>query len=1029
MSIHDADAVFGLEYTNSVITTALKSCISGLLKLHGFNWLLEYPRHFSSLTWSTLQAKMNRSLLIHLYGLTLGLKKQDTVPTITWGKAMLQFLRAGVAPLSCHIWLNFCYLDQQQQQFDTPVGGKTTNKNSLKDLFLTSHYHKQNELVDILRVLHKGNTTDLVNNFENHLGSALLRDSFTHDEMILAMMSFEICVKTKPVLYSEAAQALYIFHHQKFTNEKDVPKVIQPNYANPLSPKSLLRDVSSDFPGRSKEIEKGIQLWLQQIAKLLPSDFDMYLKELILNNYPSEKKRILDMVIVEWAIFDPFGCHMEIIMEAMVQLIQSSNYIKRSAPYYAWIQSFNLSNGEEEDYTTKSIGYNIKTGAEINISRFNTKHDLAKVNGLEKILQRLTRVSSSSSASGIKSWIEDCLRVSSSDIIEQHIVWLTQQLNEEIENISSHHHSNSNTPFMSHLQVALMNPRVTSFAPFIVPTLLYNASDQLLAWLVRRKTEKVTTTASGAGKILIEYFSEGNQLSSKILITDLLRSRSKEYIDYLVGYLRENMQSTNPVAKNSRLWFSHHFLMPLLLEAGNELIIKKEPQEQGEKENKNVSLLCYQQFLNSPEDFGWFFRTPCTNDMNATLVANKLTWIGSYHLILPIRHIGLESLLQCMVQLETSKQQQLVDIWKNLWIPKQISLNENDSNNDTTNKSSTAMNTNTCDENDNDDKYRRRFNVPIDWVLQCIGLYDQAPAIVKQMMELFISIGIRSRIQQNEIVVDTIGKAETFTQQIMDLLLLSDAPEVDELFDLYLRLCQDMEATRQLDEDDMIRSIANILISLTEELKLRNRSNTEGTAAMDIDDHNHSKGNEEVEGEDDNNSNHNKGNTTDTDNENMKHLNTAITKTKRKLRRHRRMEKYQRRQNKRLNGNNNNHYNNNGGHKKKQKKLQQLLQHKKDEQLQVINDLFILIQRVLNFLLAILSGSDENSLCPIARQRVRNNLIHYFTLYEPLANLKRMDILPAAIQDDLQLIIDVCLELLSKNDSKLYNIIKNIFAS
>ncbi|CAO3623473.1 unnamed protein product [Cunninghamella blakesleeana] len=999
LSIQDGDDIFGLEYTNSVIITALKSCIGGLLKLHGFNWLLDYPSHLSYLTWKSLQTKTNHSLLIHLYGLSLGLKKNDTVPKISWAKALLHFLRAEVPPLSCHIWLNFCFIDQQQ--------GKKTNHadetNLLKDLFLTSSYINQDQLVAVLEILNKGNANEYVRAFENQLGTTLLRDSFTHDEMVLAMMTFEKCVKSNGVIYPEPTRSFYVYNHQKFINEKAKSKLIQSNYINPFSPKSLLSDLPSDFSNRSKEIEKGIQLWLQQIGKLQPSESNLYLKELILNNYPSDKKRVLDMVIIEWAIFDPFDCHMEVIINTMISLVGSSSYNKRSAPYYAWIQSFNLTSEDEGEggNAKKSIGYNIKTGAEIKISRFNnSKHDLTRTRGLEKILQKLTYASST----GTKLWIEDCLRMASSGIIEEHIAWLTKQLNHELENITS---PNASTPFMSHLQFALMNPRVISLAPFIVPILLHNASDQLLAWLVKKRTEKVTTTAAGAGKILIEYFSEGNQLSSKILITDLLRTRSKGYIDYLMGYLRINMESTDPSANNSRLWFDHHFLMPILLESGNELIKKNYHQKQ---QQYNVSLLLYQQLLSTPDDFNWFFKTPCANNMNISSIASKHTWINDYHLILPIRNIGLESLLQCMVQLDTFKQQQFVNIWKNLWLSK---------------KEPNNTSTIGADDNKNNDHHNLSFNVPIDWILQCIGLYDQAPAIVKQMIELFITIGIKSRIHQNQIVVDTIGKAETFTQQMMDLFLLSDTSEVDGLFDLYLRLCQDVEETRHLDESEMVRSTATILISLTEELKLRTKYTGKSSSASDKKDVTAMEVDNELENENSTTSDDYE-NTTDTDNEAVNKLDANANATtnknnsnnsKRQPRKQRQLEQYLKWKNKF-----------NYKRKRKQKKLQQKLLKQKKNEVQSMNVLFILVQRALNFLFAILSGSDENSLCPNARQKVRNDLIHCFTLYEPLANLKRMDLLPTSIQDDLQLIIDVCLELLSKNDSKIYNIVKHIFA-
>ncbi|KAI8097185.1 uncharacterized protein BX664DRAFT_383500 [Halteromyces radiatus] len=995
LSIHDADDEFGVQYTNTVIIGALRSCISGLLQQEGFNWLLDYPYHLSINTWNLLHSTSVTTFLIYLYGLSLGLKKQHTVSVSTWASSILQFLRVKLPLITCHIWLNFCHLEEQQQ--DTDI--KTTFLFTMESTFWE-------QLTDVLVLLENGNALELTEKLENQLGGTLLRKHFTKNEMTLALISLENMIRSQQARYPRLTHLLnlFVYRHaykgisnqrQSKKSKKQMKNKQQPKKeisldinVNPLA-RNMLCDISLDHGTRSLILQQRTQGWVQQMGILSPADFDMYLQNLIHDHYPSEKKFVLDMVLVDWAARDIFGCHMELIINTLINLLGSTTYNMRLAPYYAWIQAFNLT--YDDTISPATTAYNIKTGAEINISQFNTKHDMILVNGLSKILQRMTLQSSPST----KTWTMDCLRVASPAIVERYVHWLTQQLNQEFENKEGNNIGQESS-FSSHLQSALINRNTLSYASVVVPTLLRESSDDTLAWLVQKKTQRVVSTAAGAGRILLEYFGEGTHLSSQFLVVDLLRCKTKNYMDTLFDYLCDNMKDTNSDSKVSRSWFYRHFLETLLSEAANDLM-KNGQQQQQQTASPNVASQLYHQLLESPAHFEWFYTIPCTTEpLDIIGLASSYIWTTDYHLLLSVRDSGMASLLQCMTRLSGSEQQHLIIAWRNLWT--------------TSTTTTLGMNLN---------KERRQLAVPIRWILQCVGLYDQAPPLAKQMMEEFLKIGIQTRIHGHEIIVDTVGQSETFTEQVMDLLMISDAPEIDGLFDLYLQLCQDVQGTNDIDQEDMVQTMVNTLISLSEELKLQyeyiGMDSGYLTGVKDMDTHMTSGG--ESSGLTDSDTGYNSKTGTE--------VVLGVVKSRKLRQSLLQEEEQQQKQGKK--------FKRQVISRKKRQKLRQRLkqrleQNEKKSTEQAKNVMLILVQRLLNFLLVVLSESDGNSLCPKARLSIRDKLVRNLLLYEPLMTLTHLTELPADILDDVQLVIDISLNYLQKSndDDEIYIIVQRM---
>jgi hypothetical protein len=372
-------------------------------------------------------------------------------------------------------------------------------------------------------------------------------------------------------------------------------------------------------------------------------------------------------------------------------------------------------------------------------------------------------------------------------------------------------------------------------------------------------------------------------------------------------------------------------------------------------------------------------------------------------------------MIQKIVQLDVAQQQRIVNIWTRSW---------------------TATSTTTPDDNNGNnemdlDKTEKRQQLLVDdtLVLQCIGLYDQAPAVVKQMMEFYMKLGIQSRVRNGEIVAD-IPKEGSFTEKVMDLLMLSDAPEVDELFDLYLQLCYQQQVTWEVDLDEILSAVVRTVIILAEEIKLIyniQSFGSGGSGVSDMDDGDETMGDELDE----------YTSMMDIDpavvvdgpmNDIKRHNTSDAGKSRKQRKLLSQQREFQRQRFTAV------------ARKKAQKiwherqiENDQMLvrqrRHRESMNKDIYRDTMMatLVQRLLNFILILLSESGGNSLCPKARRSLRNKLVRNLLLYEPLSTLNQLPGLPSDTVDDIHMIVGLCLEILQKDgETTICSIIERI---
>ncbi|KAF7721588.1 hypothetical protein EC973_004459 [Apophysomyces ossiformis] len=893
LTIQPANSTYGEEQAKTIVVDALRMCINGLLKSHGLTWLLYFPLHFSVETWQALLANPDKTILVYLYGLVLALAKKPGLSLDQWAEGIVKFVRAGSGVITAHLWINLWDLDIRMQAHT-----KSVFMSALQQFFKVSQLERS--MKEMLRIMSRSDTDCLVSGVDHQLGSALLRPSFNKDELTLALMAFEMEIQGKETLYLDVFCTFRTFRHAEATINRIPSK-------NPLS-QNLLIPPPADSGARTSHLQAGFQSWIAKFASLLPFEFDLHLKELIKQRYPTETKTMLDLVLADWAVRDPYRLHMEMILDGLTELIQNSRYNARAAPFYAFIQLFGTA---EEAQTHKEI-YTPETGAAVD---FSTKEidteDSSMTKGCCRILQKMAMHEVA------KSWAGNCLSVASPTVVQSYVKWLIPQLNEELDPSND----KGGTRFSGCMRAALSNERVLALASYVVPVLLRDLSDQALAWLLRDLN---------VAKILVNYFNQGAQLQSQRLIRDILQHRSKLYMDTLLNFLRENMNDTSVDSETSRLWFKNHFLRSILSLASSD------------SAGSSVSSQIFRQILKTQGDYSWYFGTPCNKEATNAVDFNALH-LAKSHDILPVRTIGLASMLREIAQLgEPERQEHLVNIWTGLW-------------------SSDG----------------RKFTVPVSWVLQCIGLYDHAPVVAKLMIRRFINIGIESsELARKE---RPLAQERSFTQRMMDLMLLSDTPEADGLFGLYVQIYDRPSPAKEsskTEETEAIESIVRLMMELAEELKVElDQSATQKRAAA-------AKVQEEEK-----------------DGERARYLMTPAKSRKLKIA----MARKQRRA------------------KWERAKMAELGATVKSETIDKnIKALMVLCQRTLNWLLAILTASDQQSLCPAANQRLRSGVVKSLCLYESLRTLNSI-VQKEDLKEDIRNTIATCLEILRQQDVRLFD--------
>ncbi|CEJ03843.1 hypothetical protein RMCBS344292_17818 [Rhizopus microsporus] len=488
--------------------------------------------------------------------------------TPEWIEGLVNFIQSDTHEVITHLWLSACTLDDAH------------NKDDFKNLFVhtmetrleTQQEMERKRLTEALRhmllLLKNADTEYLAARVDQQLGNALTRPPFTKDEFMIGMMQLEVYSLSKhgllyPKLY-------HIFKKVNNTNEKagrtpgknplmDYAPLLSPPSDNQLYTQKCVMDASC--------------FWTRKLGDMIPEEFDLHMKNLIIQHYPTEQKTILDLTLANWAVRDRFRRHRDLIIDTLISLLKKPRYNNRTAPFYAFIQLFNLQ--EEQLQLTDSNTYKVKSGALIDVVQFGNCADQSLVEGCLLILKRITEAETTYS-SKLENWVGDCLRITKPDVAQRYIEWLCKQIREK----------QTHSIYARYLLTALKETPHLSI--HIVPVLLRYFDEKMLHWLLTSPDPKV------ASKIFSHYFGDGAQASKHLLIHDLYTSKSSAFMNKLFSYLSDEMPDTSPSSPKSRAWFKNHFLGPMLSVAGRG-------------DNNNVAAYFFQQLFKTSRDFECLF--------------------------------------------------------------------------------------------------------------------------------------------------------------------------------------------------------------------------------------------------------------------------------------------------------------------------------------------------------------------------------------------------------------------------------------
>ncbi|CAO0796956.1 unnamed protein product [Mucor circinelloides] len=916
--IHDDDP-YSAQLSKSIVINSLRSCINGLLRQNGIEWLIEFPGYFSANTWVVLRA--NITILVYLYGLVLAIwnKPELIRHRDEWIRGILQFVRSNSSIVMLHLWLNCCCM--LNQDINTMSDAEALYLDKVESAYNSGEL-SQDAVTRTIQMLQELQVDMLDEQVNQQLGSALARPPFTKDEFIVGKICLENACKSRSSRYT-SIHKIYL----QIQASTALENVKSDQVSNPLLSTDLLVSTPADKYLQTESIRKATLFWIQKMSALHPHEFDLHLKEAIQSHYPTDRKTILDLALADWTARDRFHRHLGFVLDVILAQLQKSRYNRRTSPYYAFVQLFNIPDDHQQQQqqqqqqpsdvslSDNSTSYQTKSGAYIDLSQFSNCSDVVLMDGCCMILEKLTL---SGSSSHVEDWVADCLQSASSDIVKRYAEWLAQGLEKEL--------ITKQTPFRFAQYMKVLLKTCVSQSAHVVPTLLQTFSDHGLEWLLKKNAQFAA--------ILLHYFDDGPQVSKDIVVRTLFTSKSKAYMDQLLAYLRQLLSGTDPKLPRSRAWFKNHFLSNLLLLVGEDT------------KGNSVASGVFRQLLKTRSDFEWYFATPLVSAQQITF---KTLDLCSTHDVYAIKNTGLAAMLQEMVRLgDSTIKERLIQVWFDLWtVPK--------ASND------------------------YKFTVPVSWVLQCAGLYDQAPVLVKQMIKKFLTIGIHQHAtaDQEQSIISA-APERRFLERVMDLILLSDTPEPDSLFELVLNVYYSEEGSRTF--GDINWTIIHILIGLSEELEvemlvLASASNLPPPRPNP----------KRI---------YKKRNKKFNKKQHMSRLKLGATM------------------------------------KKHEEELEKYFQELSDNTSKInnaIKALTTLVQRVFNFLLRLLNDTstlstvDSNNYCLTIKQDIQRELVDIPLFYEPLAKLDKLINEPEDLHEDIQAVIELSVEYLKKKkDQTVY---------
>lgn len=208
LSIDLEDDPFSSQYTKSIIIDAFRKCVNGLLQQHGNGWLIEFPYHITVKTWVALRKQSDVTILVYLYGLVLTFA--NTVASVEWLKAMMQFMQCNYVGIITHLWLTCCCTLEESEQVDDDLAQEmfllTLNDRIKHEPAYTSEVSKK-----VFAILKKKDTQYLATHVDQYLGNALARPEFTKDAFTVGYLGLENACRMQTNQYPFISK-IYIEH-------------------------------------------------------------------------------------------------------------------------------------------------------------------------------------------------------------------------------------------------------------------------------------------------------------------------------------------------------------------------------------------------------------------------------------------------------------------------------------------------------------------------------------------------------------------------------------------------------------------------------------------------------------------------------------------------------------------------------------------------------------------------------------------------------------------------------------------------
>lgn len=192
------DDPYGAQYTKSIMISAFRKCINGLLQQHGNGWLIEFPSHFTATTWVAMRKHTDATLLVYLYGLVLTFANEGV--SEKWLNSLLQFMQSAYVGVIVNLWLTCCCTLEDNDQIDSDYAQAAFLR--MFELRLLKEPQSTAKVAEkTLHILKSLDTAYLHAHIDQFLGNALGRDVFTKDDFTMGYMQLENKCEAKSNFY------------------------------------------------------------------------------------------------------------------------------------------------------------------------------------------------------------------------------------------------------------------------------------------------------------------------------------------------------------------------------------------------------------------------------------------------------------------------------------------------------------------------------------------------------------------------------------------------------------------------------------------------------------------------------------------------------------------------------------------------------------------------------------------------------------------------------------------------------------